>query len=332
MRFAKGFILVSLLAVVMVFTACRGSDYINISKENPTINIRIAALLGPTGMGMVGLMEQNEQNKTINDYEFSLVGSPDELIGKIVNGEVEIAAVPANLAAVLYQKTDGTIQLAAVNTLGVLFVLQKGNDIKSITDLRGKKVNVSGKGATPDYTFRYILQNNGIEPDKDIFLNYSLQHADLATAMAAGEFEYALLPQPHVTSALLRNKDLKIAIDLTEEWSLVTDGGELIMGVIIVQREFAEKNKEALDQFLLEYRASVDFVNIEQVAAAQLMVKFGILPNEQIASTAIPYSNIVYVDADEARKSLEENYQVLYEFEPKSVGGKLPNEDFWYSR
>jgi len=357
-RLSKRIMFVSILvALVIVLVSCGGSTSLdtstgqisevinNVDDEQVTneqvavsINMRIAALLGPTGMGMVGLMEESEQDKTANDYEFSLVGSPDDLVSKIVSNEIDVAAVPANLAAVLYQRTQGAIQLAAVNTLGVLFVLEKadelgkGDDIKSIGDLRGKTVNISGKGATPDFAFRYILQENGLVPDKDVILDYTLQHADLATAMAAGEFDYALLPQPHVTSALLRNQDLRIALDLTEEWSLVTESSDLIMGVIIVQREFAENNKDAFNQFLQEYRASVDFVNKDQSAAGQLMEKFGILPNEQVAASAIPYSNIVYIDAVQARESLEENYRILYEFEPKSVGGKLPDEDFWYSR
>lgn len=295
--------------------------------------IQVAALNGPTGMGMVKLMEDNEVNKCLLDYEFSLLSSPDDLVGKVINGEVDIAALPTNLAMVLYNRTEGQIQLAAVNTLGVSYVLERGDSIHSIEDLKGKTINVSGKGAIPDYALQYILNKNNFEVDKDVMMDFKLQHGDLAAALVEGDVDIALLPQPHVTTAMMKNENLRIALDITEEWKKVTNNtGELAMGAIIIQKEFAENNKEILDIFLEEYKQSVDFVNQDVDEAAELIEKYGILPSATIAKKAIPYSNIVYIDAQDAKEFLDELYQILFTFEPKSIGGKLGNEEFYYKK
>ena len=334
-----------IIALLMFVVACSNdadAPDMSLEEENPVVEdttdiedriVQVAALNGPTGMGMVKLMEENENDKTLLKYEFTLMSSPDDLVGKIINKEVDIAAVPSNLAMVLYNKTEADIQLAAINTLGVSYILENGDSIQSIEDLKGKTINVSGKGAIPDFALQYILDKNGLEIDKDVMVDFKLQHADLAAAMVEGDVEIALLPQPHVTTAMMRNEDLRIALDMTDEWKKVnSDNSELVMGVIIVQREFAENNKEMLDIFLEEYRQSVVFVNEEIDEAAQLIEKYGILPNAAIAKRAIPYSNIVYIDAQEGKESLNELYEILYNFEPKSIGGKLGDEEFYYKK
>lgn len=309
-----------------------------VTDENTTeavdqVKIRIATLKGPTGMGMVDLMEKNSKEDAALDYEFTLLGSPDDLVGKIVSGEVDVAAVPTNLALVLHNKTEGALQLAAVNTLGVLYIVENGNTINSIEDLRGKSIYTSGKGSVPDFVIQYILSENGLAADKDVVLDYKLQHADLAAALAAGDVNVALLPQPHVTTAMMQNPNLRIALDITEEWKKVApEESELPMGSIIVQKSFIENNKEAFNTFLDEYKKSVAFVNSEADKAAELIEKHEILPKAVIAKRAIPYSNIVFIEGDEAKAYLEDFYQVLFSFEPKSVGGKLPNEGFYYKR
>lgn len=324
-------------------TACSTETTAPETPEEPEIeeasetvekgSMRVAALNGPTGMGMVGLMDSSESGEAGLDYEFTLMSSPDELVGKIINGEVDVAAVPTNLASVLYNRTEGQVQLAAVNTLGVLYVLEDGDTIHSVEDLKGKTVNISGKGATPDFAFQYILQQNQLEADKDVMLDFALQHADLAAAAVEGDVTIALLPQPHVTSALMRNQNLRIALDITAEWNKVTNNeGQLAMGAIIVQKEFAENNKALLDEFLKEYEASVNFVNQEMEAAAALIEKYGILPNAAIAKNAIPYSNIVYIDAQEAKSFVQEFYEVLFSFDPRSVGGQLADDGFYYEK
>ena len=299
------------------------------AESNPTI--RVAALKGPTGMGMVGLMEADERGETASDYTFLIMDSPDDLVGKIVSGDVDVAAIPTNLALVLYNKTQGALQLAAVNTLGVLSVLENGDSIESVADLKGKTIYTSGKGATPDYILHFLLKENGLE-EGDVAINYSLQHAELATSMAAGDVAVGLLPQPHVTTAMMKNNNLRIALDITQEWSKVSNNNKLGMGAIVVRKDFVEKNKSSFDGFLQEYEKSVRFVNEQVDDAAKLITKYQILPNEAIAKKAIPKSNIVFIEAREAKPFLQEFYEILFEANPKSVGGKLADDEFYYRK
>ncbi|MCT4566444.1 MAG: PhnD/SsuA/transferrin family substrate-binding protein [Maledivibacter sp.] len=292
---------------------------------------KVATLKGPTGMGMVKMMEDSETKGSNGNYEFVVSGAPDELVGKVINGEVDIAALPTNLASIIYKKTEGQIQLAAVNTMGVLYILENGNEIKSIADLKGKKIYASGKGATPDYVLRYVLKKNGIDPDKDVEIDFSMQHADLAAMVAAGDAAIALLPQPHVTVALMKNKDMRIALDMTEQWEKVSgDESKLAMGCIVVQKDFAEKHKQTLDKFLDEYKASVDWVNANNTDAGALIEKHGILPKAKIAEMAIPKCNIVFVDGKASKDMLHGFYDILFNFNPKSIGGEVPGGEFYY--
>jgi len=297
------------------------------------VSMNIATLKGPTGMGMAKLMDQNKKEETKVDYDFTVLGAPDEMVGKIINGDVDVAAVPTNMASILYNKTKGEVKLAAVNTLGVLYILENGEEIKSVEDLKGKKIHASGKGATPDYILQYILKENGLEIGKDVEVDFTMQHAELAAATAAGDVNIALLPQPHVTTAMMKNDDLKIALNMTEEWDKITgDKGKLAMGAIVVRKKFIEDNKEAFDKFLDEYKYSVDWVNENNEEASKLIEGAGILPKAVIAKKALPYCNIVYIDAKESKGFLNDYYKILFEFNPKSVGGKLPDEPFYYER
>ncbi len=326
MKKGKYIILITLLVIsLMMLSACSGAG----GQDKPD-KIRIAALNGPTGMGMVKVMEDAQESGESN-YEFSTYGAPDELLGKVINGEVDIAALPTNMASVIYNKTDGQIQLAAINTLGVLYVLEDGSEINSIEDLRDKKINVSGKGATPDFILQYLLKEHGIDPEKDVELDFSMQHADLAAAVAAGDAKIALLPQPHVTSALMKNENARIALDITEEWEkVVGETNPLPMGCIVVQKEFAQKYPKVLDDFLSQYEGSVKWVNENQEEAGQLIEKHGILPNAKLAEKAIPKCNIVFIGGEDAKSPMNEFLKVLFELNPASVGGELPGEDFYY--
>lgn len=309
----------------MILPACGGAG-----KQDKPEKIRVAALNGPTGMGMVKMMEDAQVNED-SSYEFSTYGAPDELLGKVINGEVDIAALPTNMASVIYNKTDGQIKLAAINTLGVLYVLEDGNEINSIEDLKGKKINVSGKGATPDFILQYLLKEHGLDPEKDVELDFSMQHADLAAAVAAGDAKIALLPQPHVTSALMKNENIRIALDITQEWEkVVGETNPLPMGCIVVQKEFAEKYPAVLDDFMNQYEDSVKWVNENHGEAGQLIEKHGILPNAKLAEKAIPKCNIVFLAGEEAKSPMNEFLKILLELNPASVGGELPGEDFYY--
>jgi NitT/TauT family transport system substrate-binding protein len=295
-----------IVSFIFLFSACnKPVAPLEGDKNSSKSSMKVSALNGPTGMGMVKLIKDNEEGKSALNYDFNLVGSPDELVGKIVNGEVDVAAVPINLAMVLYNSTGGKVQLAAVNTLGVLYILENGNSIEKFEDLKGKKVNVSGKGSMPEYILEYLLSKNNLAIDKDVEVDFKLQHADLAAAVAAGDIDVALLPQPHVSTAMMKNENVNIALDINEEWKKAFNNeGELYMGAIIVQKEFAQNNKNTLDTFLDEYKASVDFVNNNLDEASELIANNKILPNKEIAKKAIPYSNIVYIDAKDVKESV----------------------------
>lgn len=292
--------------------------------------VRIAALKGPTGLSLVKLMSDNEEGLAAEHYEFSLATSPDQIVAKISSGDVDIAAAPANLAAVLYNKTNGKVQMAAVTTLGVLHVLTNGEVVESIKDLKGKTIYSSGQGATPEYVLNYILKQNGLEAGKDVKVVYKAEHAELATEMISGKVKIAVLPEPFVTQVMMKNKDVKAPLDLTEEWEKAAGKDSVLtMGCLIVKKDFAQNHKEALNTFLKEFKASAEYTNSSAADAAKLSEKYEVMP-QAVAAKAIPNCNIVSMDSDEMKAKIPDFLKVLYTANPKSVGGKLPGDDFYY--
>lgn len=294
--------------------------------------IKVATLKGPTGLGMLKLMQDNDAKTAANQYVFTLAGAPDEIVSKISTGEVDVAAVPTNLAATLYNKTNGKIQLAAINTLGVLSLLTNGETIRSIADLKGKTIYASGQGSTPEYAINYILQQNGLTVGKDVTVKYLTEHAELATQMISGKVKIAVLPEPFVTQVTAKSKTSKVALNLTEEWNKVAGSKSVLtMGCLIVRKDFAEKNKAAFDSFLSEYKASAEYTNTQGKDAAALSEKYGIMP-AAVAQKAIPNCNIVYIDGAEMKAKIPDFLNILFKANPKSVGGKLPGDDFYYTK
>jgi len=304
-------------------------DETSTTKETKVISIGV--LKGPTGMGMVKLMEDDHSSETAK-YEFSAYSSPDELVGKIINKEVDIAALPTNLASVIYNKTEGEIAMIAVNTLGVLYVVDSTGEVQSLKDLDGKKISASGKGTVVEYAFSYLLKSNGIDPENDLEIDYSLSHEELAAAVAAGDIDIALLPQPHVTTAIMKNQDVKIAIDLTKEWDALSNGSQLAMGCLVANKSFLDENKEAVNEFLSAYSSSVDWVNDNPDLAGEWIEKYGILGNKAVAVKAIPKSSIVFIEGIKVKETLEGFYKVLFEQNPKALGGAMPDDAFYYER
>lgn len=332
-----------LLALSMLFAlaACgtNGAGEESSSGSSPVaqdVTLNVAALKGPTGIGMVKLMQDAKEGASANKYNFTLAGAPDEITAKFASGEFDIAAVPVNLAAALYNKTKGNAQVMAINTLGVLYILENGNSIHSIADLKGKTIYATGKGATPEYILNYLLEQNGIDPAKDVTIEYKNEHAELATLMASNKAAICMLPEPNVTSVLRENKEIRRALNLTTEWDKATEkSGEkstLAQGCIIVNKEFAQKNKAAVDQFLTEYKASVDYVTASAVDASQLVEDFGIMPKALIAELAIPNCNIIFLEGDSMKTTMQANLNVLFKANAKSIGGAMPGDDFYYSR
>ena len=288
--------------------------------------IRIGTLKGPTGIGMVKLMEDTEANK---QYNVELYSAPDAITSAIISNSLDVAAVPVNLASVINNKKSGEFQTAAVNTLGVLYILENGNTVNSVSDLRSKTIYATGQAATPEYVLRYILEKNGIDPDKDVTIEYLSEHSELAALMSSGKAKIGMLPEPNVTAVLTKNEGVRIALDLTDEWQAI-GGGSLVQGCIIVRKEFAENHKELLDKFLEDYSASVDYVNGNVDEAAELVAEKEIVPAAAVAKKAIPNCNIVCITGSEMASLMDGMLKVLYDASPSSVGGKLPESSFYY--
>lgn len=329
-----------LLAAAMMVTAFAGCGKAEKETENPKetreevaektekapIDVDIMALKGPTAMGLVEMMENS-------DYNFSIVASVDEVSPKLLQGETDIAAIPANLASVLYNKTEGEIQVLAINTLGVLYIVENGETIQSVADLKGKTIYASGKGATPEYALNYILSSNGINPETDVTIEWKSEHSECVAALASQENSVAMLPQPFVTTAQAKNSQIRTALDLTKEWDALQKDGEqkssMITGVVVARKEFAEENPEEIQEFLKEYHTSVDYVNENVKDVAQLIEKYDIVP-AAVAEKALPACNIVCIDGEEMKEKLSGYLEVLNAQNPQAVGGEIPENDFYY--
>ena len=318
--------LIMLAAGTMVLGA--GSNVL--AEDSATV----MALKGPTAMGMVSLMNQADQGEiTDENYNFQIVASPDEVTPAIAQGTADIAAVPANRASVLYQKTDGGVQVLTINTLGVLYLVENGNQIQSISDLKGKTIYASGKGATPEYALNYILKENGLTPGEDVQIEWKSEHTECVAALAEHEDAIALLPQPFVTTAQSKNDSLRVALDLTEEWDNIQkeNGGNssLVTGVTVVRTEFVQEHPEIVEDFMERYQESVTFVNDHAEEAAKMIGNYDIIP-EEVAKKALPECNIVYIDGAEMKEKLSGYLEVLKQENPQAVGGTLPTDEFYY--
>ena len=310
--------------------------------EADIAHFRIAALKGPTAMGLVKLMKDNDEmtgallssakpyeGEVGNLYTFTLAGSADEVTPALIKGDLDMACVPANLAAVLYGKTGGAVEVLAVNTLGVLYIVENGETVQSMADLKGQTIVAAGKGSTPEYALRYLLTENGIDPDKDVTIDWKSEHSECVAALASGQAAIALLPQPFVTVAQTKIEGLRMALDLTAEWDKLDNGSALITGVIVARRDVVEANPGAVDSFLQNYAASVEGVNGNTAEAAALVGEYGIV-DAAVAEKALPYCNIVCITGSEMKDKLSGYLQVLADAEPSSVGGTLPGDDFYY--
>ena len=300
-------------------------------EEFTPANYSIAALKGPTAMGLVKLMKDSESGETTgNEYTFTLAGSADEVTPALLKGELDMACVPANLAAVLYNKTEGEIEVLAVNTLGVLYIVENGESVHSMADLKGKTIVAAGKGSTPEYALRYLLTENGIDPDNDVTIDWKSEHSECVAALASGQASVALLPQPFVTVAQSKIEGLRMALDLNAEWDALDNGSALITGVIVARRAVVEENPAAVNEFLKEYAASVDYVNANTADAAALIGEYSIV-DAAVAEKALPYCNIVCLTGEELKADVSGYLQVLYDASPAAVGGKLPDDNFYYT-
>ena len=295
--------------------------------EEP-VDIRVSALKGPTGMGLAGLPGESSDGSG-STYTLTLAGAADEITPALMKGELDMACVPANLGSVLYNKTEGQIVTLAVNTLGVLYIVEKGDTVQSMADLKGRTIVSAGKGSTPEYALRYLLSENGVDPDNDVTIDWKSEHAECVAAMASGAADIAMLPQPFVTVAQGKIEGLRTALDLTAEWDALNNGSALLTGVVVARKAFVEEHPAAVEAFLKDYAASVDWVNANISDAAALIGGLGIV-DAAVAEKALPYCNIVCITGAEMHDKLSGYLSVLAEQEPQSVGGTLPGDDSYY--
>ena len=302
---------------------------VSASSEDDAV-IRVGGLKGPTTMGLVKLMDDAENGRAQNQYEFTMVTAADELTALVAGNKVDIALLPANVAGVLYNKTNEGISVIDINTLGVLYLVSSDTSITSVEQLKGKTVYLTGKGTTPEYVLRYLLNANGIDPDKDVTIEYYSEATEVTAQMATTEDAIAVLPQPYVTAAGLQDETLRVALNLTEEWNKVADT-QLITGVTVVRKEYAEEHPDVVAAFLTDYAKSVEAANTDLDGTAALCEEQGVVAKAAIAKKALPNCNIVCLTGDELKADASAYLQVLFDADPAAVGGALPGDDFYWT-
>ena len=291
------------------------------SSATQTEPVRVMALNGPTGIGMAALSQNGA-------YDVRFAGATDEVASAFASDSVDIAAVPTNLASVLWNRTESGVRLLAVNTLGSLYLLENGENVSSLSDLAGRKIYATGQGANPQYIFEFLLRQMGLEPGVDVEIEYLPQHAELAELVAAGEAGLALLPEPFVSVAQAKGEGVRVALDMGAEFQAAT-GCDLAMGCVVVRTEFAQQNPDAVERFVADLGGSVAQATSDVDTTAQLCADLGVLPSAQIASVAIPKCSLVCITGEEARDLCNRYLEVLHQSNPRSVGGALPAEEFY---
>lgn len=307
----------------------------NVSAEPTDLgSVNMGTLKGPTTMGLIKLLDDASADTLSYKVNNTIYGTADEISALLISGDLDIAAIPCNLASILYNKTEGEIQAAAINTLGVLNVIEVGNTISTVADLKGKTIYSTGKGTTPEYVLNAILTASGIDPQTDVTVEYKSEATEIAaylTGETVAEGAVAVLPQPYATTVLMNNENARIALDLTEEWSNADLEGKMVTGVLVVRREFAEANPELIEALLADYAKSTEWVNANTEEAAELIAAAGIVPKAPIAVKALPYCNIVFETGNEMKTDINAYLGVLFAQNPAAVGGALPDENFFYT-
>ena len=316
------------LTALLLLTACGKQEAPETPEvpEEEAITMQVGALKGPTAMGLA-MLEGTEGDDP--RYALTIGASADELTPGLLKGDLDVACVPANLAAVLYNQTEGDVVVLGINTLGVLYIVENGNAVQSMADLEGKTMVASGKGSTPEYALRYLLEENGVNPDGGVIIDWKSEHSECVSALASGAATIAMLPQPFVTVAQGKMGELRTALDLTAEWDALDNGSALLTGVVVSTRDFVEAHPQAVADFLTDYAASVEAVNADPAAAAVKIGKLGIV-EAAVAEKALPACNIVCITGADMQEKLSGYLQVLFDAAPDSVGGAMPGDDFYY--
>ena len=324
------------LTLALSLTACGGQansepEQPETQEEQTAAEINLYVLSGPTGIGAMNLWAASDAGETKNTYHITMPGANDEVVAALSKGDADIAAVATNLAATLYNKTDGGVTVLAVNTLGVLSLLSNGQEAATVSDLKGKTIYAPGQGANPEYILRYVLSGNGLDPDKDVTLRFVGEGSELLTVWQSDPEAVILAPQPVATSILMQNENAKTLFDMTEEWDKIAGGDStLMMGCVIVRNEFLQANPGAVELFLQEYAASIEKAQSDVEGTAALCEQYGLIPKAALAQKAIPSCGLTFVTGAEMKTGLSGYLQVMFDANPKSVGGALPGDGFYY--
>ena len=324
------------LTLALSLTACGGqtnseSEQPETQEELTAAEINLYVLSGPTGIGAMNLWAAADAGETKNTYHITMPGANDEVVAALSNGEADIAAVATNLAATLYNKTEGGVTVLAVNTLGVLSMLSNGQEAATVSDLKGKTIYAPGQGANPEYILRYVLSGNGLDPDKDVTLRFVGEGSELLTVWQSDPEAIIMAPQPVATSILMQNENARTLFDMTEEWDKIAGGDStLMMGCVIVRNAFLQANPGAVELFLQEYAASIEKAQSDVEGTAALCEQYGLIPKAALAQKAIPSCGLTFVTGAEMKTGLSGYLQVMFDAAPKSVGGALPGDNFYY--
>lgn len=325
-----------LLALTLALSLNACGTQANTEPEQPDdtpapAEVNLYVLSGPTGIGAMNLWAAADAGETQNTYHITMPGANDEVVAAISNGDADIAAVATNLAATLYNKTSGGVTVLAVNTLGVLSLLGNGQEIASIADLAGKTIYAPGQGANPEYILRYVLTGNGLDPDKDVTIQFVGEGSELLTVWQTDPEAVIMAPQPVATSILMQNENAVTLFNMTDEWDKVSGGDStLMMGCVIVRNEFLQENPGAVALFLQEYAASIEKAQSDVEGTAALCEQYGLIPKAALAKAAIPSCGLTFVTGAEMKSALSGYLQVMFDADPKSVGGAMPGDDFYY--
>ena len=324
-----------LIISLLILTSCGKAEVNN--EQEPTAQettlIRIASLKGPTSMGLVNLYSHSDNDELDYDLKYQIAGSADEITPNLLSGSLDMAAIPANLAAVLFAKTEGKIGVIAINTYSVLYgLVPSTSDVTSFSDLKGKTIYSTGKGTTPEFALNYLLEKNGLDPETDVKIEFFTEATEVVSTFTQNADKdncVAILPQPFATSAMMQNQDLKTVLSFDEEWTRVSDDSRMVTGVLVVNQEFAKNNPNLVKKFLADYESSVNATTENVDLTASLIESYGIVGKAAIAKLALPKCSITFVTGKDMKADLSGYLQTLYDQNPASTGGALPDDSFY---
>ncbi|MCQ2497138.1 MAG: ABC transporter substrate-binding protein [Lachnospiraceae bacterium] len=314
--------MVMLAMLLSVLTAC--------SKAGKT-DVNVGVLKGPTGIGAVSIMDKSDKGE-YDKYHFTLSAEAPDIVAKLSNGDLDIGALPTNVALNLYNKTNGGVKMIAINCLGVLYILENGNSVNSLADLKGRTIYMNGQGSNPEFVMNYLLRQAGLEPGEDVDVQFK-DPSEISAMMISGEADLCMLPVPAATAILMKNPDVRKAVDMTKAYDeAANNGSKLTMGCLVATQKFIDEHEAEIELFLERYQKSIEFVTGSIDEAAALVAQYEITGNDKIAKNAIPDCSIVCITGKDMKPAIEGYYKVLFDADAKSVGGSMPGDDFYYSK